>query len=142
MGTRSLTVIVDSPDYASVENEIAVIYRQFDGYPTGHGQELADLINVRKMVNGISGNAAKVANGFSCLAALLVRGLKTDDAGGTYLHRAGTRDCGEDYVYYVYGGGENQPVMLRVESCGTARKVIYQGECSKFNAKKAEKLAS
>lgn len=32
MGTRSLTVMKDTG------NEIAVLYRQFDGYPEGHGQ--------------------------------------------------------------------------------------------------------
>ena len=36
MGTRSLTVFNDSWN----DEEIAVFYRQFDGYPAGHGREL------------------------------------------------------------------------------------------------------
>ena len=38
MGTRSLTFVYD-------ENNTPVLnmYRQFDGYPSGHGAELAEL---------------------------------------------------------------------------------------------------
>ena len=39
MGTRSLTYVYD--DY-SVNTPIMCMYRQYDGYPTGHGAELSE----------------------------------------------------------------------------------------------------
>ena len=39
MGTRSLTFVYDG------EQPIINMYRQFDGYPSGHGQELAEFLN-------------------------------------------------------------------------------------------------
>ena len=38
MGTRSLTVVKEE------ENELLVMYRQMDGYPSGHGQDLANFL--------------------------------------------------------------------------------------------------
>lgn len=94
MGTRSLTIIKDE------EKEIVVIYRQFDGYPEGHGTELADFLSGFTIVNGYGEVRGKMANGAGCLAAQLVQHLK-DGIGNIYLHPAGTRDCWEDYIYVV-----------------------------------------
>ena len=52
MGTRSLTVFNDEDG-----KEIAVMYRQFDGYPSGHGTELAEFLAGKKMVNGFNSDA-------------------------------------------------------------------------------------
>ena len=41
MGTRSLTYI--KSEY-NTEDNIVCIYRQFDGYPSGHGIELANFL--------------------------------------------------------------------------------------------------
>ena len=38
MGTRSLTFVYED------NKPIVNMYRQFDGYPEGHGQELADFL--------------------------------------------------------------------------------------------------
>ena len=96
MGTGCLTVMYDTS-----KSEIAVMYRQFDGYPEGHGQELADFLNGFEIVNGISEEREKMANGGGCLAAQIVAHFK-DSVGGFYLHPAGTRECGEEYIYHVY----------------------------------------
>ena len=53
MGTRSLTFVYDEQG-----NKIINLYRQFDGYPTGHGQELAEFLNNQKMYNGAGDLAA------------------------------------------------------------------------------------
>jgi hypothetical protein len=37
MGTRSLTFVYDG------DEPMINMYRQFDGYPSGHGSELADF---------------------------------------------------------------------------------------------------
>ena len=106
MGTRSLTVFTDSND-----EEIVVMYRQFDGYPEGHGKELADFLKNKTMVNGISGDETMIFNGMECLAASVVAKFK-EGVGGIYLHPAGTRD--QDYVYFVSGKVGEEP-HIKVE---------------------------
>lgn len=105
MGTRSLTVFKE--DGA----DIVVMYRQMDGYPTGHGQDLAGFLAGMVMVNGMSGgDPPKTANGMPCLAAQVVAHFK-DGVGSIYLHPAGTRKCGEDYIYYVSGVEGKEPTI-------------------------------
>lgn len=80
MGTRCLTRVIDEDG-----NILVTLYRQMDGYPDGHGSELADFLKPYKIINGISGcKSGKVANGAGCLAAQLVSHFKTD-VGGFYL---------------------------------------------------------
>lgn len=120
MGTRSLTVITDHAG-----KEIVVMYRQFDGYPSGHGKELAEFLKDVVLVNGISmrkEEKQRIANGMDCLAAQIVARFKLGhavdqaelnkhhptatmpiEAGSIYLYPAGTRDCGEEYIYTVSG---------------------------------------
>lgn len=96
MGTRSLTVVNDERG-----REIMALYRQYDGYPTGHGEELVEFLRPFTVVNGLSGDKSKVANGAECLAAQIVAHFKTEP-GGFYLYPAKTRDVGEEWIYTVY----------------------------------------
>ena len=97
LGTRSLTLILDEAGH-----EICVLYRQYDGYPSGHGAELKELLNGFSVVNGLGmGNHNKIANGVGCLAAQIVSNFKAEP-GGFYVYPSGTRDCGEEYIYTVY----------------------------------------
>ncbi len=97
MGTRSLTFVYD-------DNEVIInMYRQFDGYPEGHGAELAEfLTGIDAVTNGIRvGETRRTANGMACLAAQLVANFKTE-VGGFYLYPASAKDCGQDYEYHIY----------------------------------------
>lgn len=97
MGTRSLTFVYD-------HNEpILNLYRQFDGYPEGHGAELADFLNdIEAITNGIAfGETRRTANGMGCLAAQIVAHFK-NSVGGFYIHSVQSTDCGQDYEYHVY----------------------------------------
>ena len=47
MGTRSLTYVYDG------QTPIMCMYRQYDGYLSGHGQELANFLNELTLGNGI-----------------------------------------------------------------------------------------
>lgn len=117
MGTRCLTVLHDSD-----EKEIAVLYRQFDGYPDGHGQELADFLKGKTIVNGISGDMdkSKIFNGMGCVAASVIAHFK-NEVGGFYLHPAGTRDCWQDYIYHVRGEiGKEPEIEIEGEFAGPA----------------------
>jgi hypothetical protein len=97
MGTRSLTVLQEESG-----KEIAVLYRQYDGYLGGHGKELVDFLRDFNVVNGFTSKdkERKVANGPGCLAGQIVSHFKRG-VGDFYLYPAGTRDCGEEYVYYI-----------------------------------------
>ena len=87
MGTRSLTIFQDDE-----KKDIAVMYRQMDGYPEGHGKELAEFLSRFVMVNGFNclEKPVKQANGMECLAAQIVAHFKYG-AGGIYLMAAKTR---------------------------------------------------
>ena len=132
MGTRSLTIMFDEND-----KEIAVLYRQFDGYPSGHGKELCDFLTGFKVVNGIDSTQGKVANGGGCLAAQIIAFFKRE-VGGFYLYPAGTRKVWEEYRYYVYPK-TNEKIRVNVEKviCVTEKqilgKTIYLGYAEDFN---------
>jgi|TARA_R110002126_G_scaffold4009_2_gene21874 hypothetical protein len=98
MGTRSLTFVYEK--YGDKQMPIINMYRQFDGYPSGHGAELAEFLNGFRIVNGYSGDPVKTANGMSCLSAQLVANFKKD-IGQFYLHPTDARDCGQDYEYHI-----------------------------------------
>lgn len=100
MGTRSLTRILDDAD-----REIICLYRQYDGYPSGMGQDLVDFLLPILLVNGLSlVEERPVANGMGCLAAQLVAHFK-EEPGGIYLFPPGTTDVGEEYVYTIRDKG-------------------------------------
>lgn len=115
MGTRCLTVVQDT-------REIAVMYRQYDGYIDGHGHELAKFLSGFTIVNGIEREKTKIANGAECLAAQIVSHFKKE-AGQFYLYPAGTRDAGEEYIYFVTAI-EDKPINIKVASFG---KEIFSG---------------
>ena len=120
MGTRSLTFVHDTD-----EAVLVCMYRQFDGYPEGHGSELASFLAPFRIVNGIPMNAepSKLANGMGCLAAQMIAHFKTD-AGGYYLYPANTSDVGEEYVYHVYDD--------RVTIINYNDREIFNGSWSEF----------
>lgn len=96
MGTRSLTHIKDEDN-----KTLVTVYRQYDGYPKGHGLDLANFLVDITIVNGISlGENRKTANGMGCLAAQLIAELKKG-AGGVYINTPDAKDCWEEYTYKV-----------------------------------------
>ena len=144
MGTRSLTVVKEG------KHEIINLYRQMDGYPTGHGQELVDFLLPFTLVNGLSGDREQVANGIGCLAAQIVAHFKTR-AGDFYLERPGARDLGEEWIYTVY---EKQgKIYLQVQGGrvtffgmpGTKQKnmpVLFDDFVGNFNAESIDEAYS
>jgi hypothetical protein len=96
MGTRSLTFVYNEHGEAIIN-----LYRQYDGYPSGHGAELAEFLAGKRLVNGLSGDTSMVFNGMGCLAASLVANFK-QSAGGFYIYAVTNTDCWQDYEYHVY----------------------------------------
>lgn len=97
MGTRALTFV-----YESTEEPLVCMYSQWDGYPSDHGLELADFINSRKLVNGLTLDNKGVANGMPCLAALMVSKFKGSEAGGFYLFPTSMKDVGQQFEYHIF----------------------------------------
>lgn len=104
MGTRATTIVMEDNE------ELVRIYCHSDGYPEGHGLDLAKLCDL-KLVNGIGDYKSKIANGMGCLAAQIIAGLK-DGPGGIYLQKCGG-EIGDwsEYVYIVRGV-EGQPPTI------------------------------
>ena len=130
MGTRSLTMVLDDR-----EEPICVMYRQYDGYPDGHGEELAGFLD-RPLVNGI-GPDRQVFNGMGCLAASMIAHFKTE-AGGFYLYPPSVWDdgAGEDYRYTIYPhkSHHSNKIYMRVEDRrGT---ILYDDPVSDFTPEK------
>ena len=95
MGTRSLTFVYDR------DEPVVCMYAQYDGYPSGHGLELANFLLSLTVVNGLGMNDNKVANGMGCLAAQLIAHFKSEP-GGYYLYPMNSRDVGEEYTYHIH----------------------------------------
>ena len=112
MGTRSLTYVYDNNE------PIVCMYRQFDGYPSGHGKELAEFLKPIEIVNGLrpGGDENKIANGAGCLAAQMVAHFK-DEPGGIYLQSVTNQDYDWiDYIYRIYVDSNTLTYKVSVDS--------------------------
>ena len=127
MGTRSLTFVYDEDGKILVS-----MYRQMDGYPSGHGKDLAEFLEPITMVNGIGMTKAVIANGPGCLAAQLVAHFK-DGPGGIYLEPTTAVDCGQDYEYHI--AADLTITCQRIEGLRPfRRKKIFDGSIEEFKA--------
>ena len=149
MGTRSLTFVYDG------EEPIINMYRQYDGYPTGHGAELAEFLAPFTLVNGLGVNETrKVANGMGCLAAQLVhnfkgsvggeestsmKGRSPNLAGGFYLYPTSAVDCGQDYEYHIYNKDGELRIAITNRGCNffgltqsDTNERIFEGNLAAF----------
>lgn len=149
MGTRSHTYVHDHNFDRSGE-VLMCMYRQMDGYPSGHGLKLARFLDGHKVVNGYSmGDSLKDAfNGAGCCAAAIVAYFKTD-IGGIYLRPS--TDCdiaGLDYTYDVHITTD-EPIRLVVNevrwrgapAVGELKyslRVIFDGPVNEYGAWLAE----
>lgn len=136
MGTRSLTIVKDE------KKDLITIYRQMDGYPTGHGKELKQFLDSRVLCNGIGSprtDGLIWANGMNCLAAQLVANLKTYKGeitvGSIYIYPNGTKaeNCDADYLYII--SEDSNKFQLKVYH---HKKLIYNGSVSQFNPEEVE----
>ena len=125
MGTRSLTVFNNEMD----NEEIVVLYRQYDGYPEGHGIDLLNFLNNMEIVNGISNKEKRrIANGMGCLSAQVVAYFK-EAAGDFYLHSAGTRDIGEEFIYTLY---YTEELKIKVQDTYDGGNDLFDGNIKAY----------
>lgn len=127
MGTRSITTIIDNS--FGEKEKIVTVYRQFDGYPSGHGKELHEFLHPLRLTNGYGPNmkVGEWANGAGCLAAQLIKHLKTD-IGGIYIVKPRTKLEDEDYGYEITVQ-ENLGVNVVVRKHG---RKVFDGNVFQF----------
>lgn len=99
------------------------MYRHYDGYPSGHGTELAKFLRDTRLVNGISTDEQNISNGIDDLAAQIVAHFKTGP-GGFYLQ---PHDHDEIYDYVVYE--DEQGIRMKVKE---GKKMIFDGTPDEF----------
>ena len=102
MGTRSNTVIYDE-----TVNQIVNMYRQHDGYLTGHGLELLKFLEPITMVNGYSLDTKGQANGAGCLAAQMIAHFKTGVGDFYIMPHVVNMDYDNDFTYTVTVRGDD-----------------------------------
>jgi hypothetical protein len=134
MGTRSLTTFIETWKDEKTQKQkrlnIVTMYRQFDGYPEGHGIQLANFLSSGKMVNGFSNTDEKQFNGMGCLAAQVIAYFKTG-VGGFYLHRGGTKNCWEDYRYEVIFDQDTKELTMTCYYVHS-KKYLFKGKSKDF----------
>ena len=143
MGTRSLTFVYEK--YGQIQKPVVNMYRQFDGYPSGHGAELAEFLNGGRLVNGLIATKTvdeAVYNGMGCLAASMVAHFK-QTPGGFYIHPVDITDCGQDYEYHIFSENgllSGEVFRIKVYYCGCnmfgmsgdTHELVFQGNLKEF----------
>ena len=125
MGTRSLTFIHDGDN----AKPFVCMYRQMDGYPSGHGLELQKFLKPIRMVNGLGSDSKHVANGAGCLAAQMVAHFK-NGPGSIYLYAPTSKDCGQDYEYHVHTSEAG--IKVKCFAVGSRKKLLFEGDVDAF----------
>ena len=143
MGTRSLTFVYEK--YGQIQKPVVNMYRQYDGYPEGHGAELAEFLNGGRLVNGLSATKTVkevVFNGMGCLAASMVAHFK-QTPGGFYIHPVDITDCGQDYEYHIFSENgllSGEVFRIEVYNCGCnmfgmsgdTHDLVFKGNLKEF----------
>ena len=134
MGTRSLVHIKEG------KKTIVTIYRQYDGYPTGMGDDIKEILNngMVNILNGFSLNhqVPKQFNGMGCLAAYLIGELKKKKIGNVYIFPANIKDVGEDFTYTI----SEDLGILNLKVTAYRGKTIFKGKLTSFDGKRVEGL--
>ena len=150
MGTRSLTRVIETHTNRNnkvVKEKLMTIYRQYDGYPSGMGMDLANFLESGKVVNGIGADSDRVFNGAGCLTAQLIAELK-DGPGNIYVYPINAKDCGEEYEYHIVVDFDTKEVTLKCFEVGymnskgvyvNKKKQLYNGKPKGFITLFAEK---
>ena len=147
MGTRSLTTVIETYRDEKKEKQVKIklvkMYRQYDGYPEGHGAELTEFLSDGKVVNGLGAddiNKKRVFNGAGCLAAQLIAHFK-NGAGGFYIEPITAKDCGQEYEYEIVVDFVTKEVTLKcievgyIDSKGnykSGKRVLFEGKPTDF----------
>lgn len=134
MSTRSICHIHSEWEKEGGELLLMSYYRHWDGYPSGHGSDLVELLKDKNIVNGIGANFREGIdfNGMAQLAIWLAYHME----GSVYACATGDSDMGEEYLYDVYWDGNQFLIKVTdvYQSYSTRRIPL-----SEWNAEDIEK---
>lgn len=137
MGTRTIVHLKDEN-----KKTILTLYRQYDGYPTGMGNDIKKILNngIVEIRNGFSikDQIPRQFNGMGCLSAFLVGELKNKKIGNVYIQTPNTKDMGEDYTYTLSLSKLGTLKLKVVENYNN--KTIFDGLLSAFDGEQVEQL--
>ena len=122
-------------------NELCLVYRQYDGYPEGHPFETTEWLAGGRVVNGLGLNEEQlVFNGAGCLAAQMIAKFK-EGPGGTYMHSLSSRGkCWEDYLYDIIVKPDRSIEYVCYENYSDEPTEIFRGTPQEFVEKYKEKV--
>ena len=133
MGTRTLVHIKDE------KKTIATIYRQYDGYPSGIGNEIVQILNKGNVtiLNGFSSSHSSPShfNGMGCLGAFLIGELKQKKIGNVYVFPPNSKGVGEEYTYTITNSKSG--IKMKVVDTWNG-KVLFNGLLRDFNGELVE----
>jgi hypothetical protein len=133
MGTRSIVHVKDG------RKTIVTLYRQFDGYPSGMGNDIKRILNNGEVeiLSGYGGYSKCPSNfnGMGCLAAFLIGELKEQKIGNVYIIPTNSSGHGEEYVYTI--SQKNNQVHIKVQDVWN-KKILFNGPLKDFSGEKAE----
>jgi hypothetical protein len=147
MGTRSLTRVFNTYKNENKNTQVKIqlvnMYRQYDGYPDGHGTELADFLKSGEVVNGIgsTNETERLFNGAGCLAAQMIAHFK-NGVGGFYIEPITAKDCGQEFEYEVIVDFDTKEITLKCFENGyinkkgeykNGKKLLFEGKPSEFD---------
>ncbi len=127
MSTRSLTYIHQMTDqYIKGEKLVCVFYRHSDGYPTGHGQDLADWLKDKKLTNGIKFGAdmTNVFNRAGAMAVQLAYHIQKNTS--VELIYGDNFDAGQDHDYHIYF--RNDEFYIQIDNLDPIKASDFNGE--------------
>jgi len=131
MGTRSITHIHEMKSLSEDQKIVCSFYRQFDGYPTAHGEDLAKYLKDKGLKNGIGSDFVKGThfNRAGTMAVKLCNHIQ--DEAGCEIIPTGEESQWIDYEYHIYFDDE---FAIKVISYGKEITVT----ASDFDAEKVE----
>jgi hypothetical protein len=119
MGTRSNTIIYDD------DIQILNLYRQGDGYLSGHGMELLEFLEPLKMVNGYSIGEPNQANGAGCLAAQMIAHFKVG-VGGFYIEPIREEDALAKALFEAHHPVHDYTYTIKVNEEGVIGITVHE----------------
>ncbi len=135
MGTRSITHIYETDELG--QDLVCSFYRQYDGYPSGHGQDLADWLKDKFLVNGIGADFIKGThhNRAGQMAIELIHHIKQSTS--VELIPTGSEDHGEDFIYKIFFVGGEFLIESKI-ACGEGENITMSAKT--YNSDKVDSV--
>lgn len=137
MSTRALVHFQENNE------TFCTVYVHHDGYPSGVGDDLKNILGERRVFDGIRVNMPqnKICAGIGCVAATYIAAAKAGP-GGVYVRKPGDRDVGEEYTYSVSVDGSpssSQGADLIMRVINGQGLSIFWGDLGGFDGESVER---